>query len=66
MSSYNIVVIGDFNCTKKIKKNNVKMLINDSRVEYRSSEIFYVDAIGAIGDVDHLDHLDYDFICDLL
>jgi hypothetical protein len=63
MSSYNIVVIGDFNCTKKIKKNNVKMLINDSRVEYRSSEIFYVDAIGAIDDVDHLD---YDFICDLL
>ena len=63
MSSYNIVVIGDFNCTKKIKKNNVKMLINDSRVEYRSSEIFYVDAID---DVDDVDHLDYDFICDLL
>jgi hypothetical protein len=58
---YDIIVIGDFDYSKKFKKNNVKMLMFDSRSSARICEFHEVSE-------DNLnpDYLDYDFVSDLL
>jgi hypothetical protein len=64
---YDIVVIGDFDYNKKFKKNNVKMLMYDSRSTVRICEI--EGAYGAFGAHEENlipDYLDYDFVSDLL
>ena len=58
---YDIVVIGDFDYNKKFKKNNVKMLMYDSRSTARICEIG-----GAYEENLIPDYLDYDFVRDLL
>lgn len=64
---YDIVVIGDFDYNKKFKKNNVKMLMYDSRSTSRICEI--EGAFGSYGAHEENlipDYLDYDFVSDLL
>ena len=61
---YDIVVIGDFDYNKKFKKNNVKMLMYDSRSTSRICEI--EGAFGAHEDNLIPDYLDYAFVSDLL
>ena len=64
---YDIVVIGDFDYNKKFKKNNVKMLMYDSRSTARICEI--EGAFGSYGAFEENlipDYLDYDFVSDLL
>jgi ribosomal protein L2 len=61
---YDIVVIGDFDYNKKFKKNNVKMLMYDSRSTARICEI--EGAYGAFEENLIPDYLDYDFVSDLL
>lgn len=70
---YDIVVIGDFDYNKKFKKNNVKMLMYDSRSTARICEIEGAfgayGAYGAYGAFEENlipDYLDYDFVSDLL
>ena len=67
---YDIVVIGDFDYNKKFKKNNVKMLMYDSRSTARICEIGGAyGAYGAFGAREENlipDYLDYDFVSDLL
>ena len=61
---YDIVVIGDFDYNKKFKKNNVKMLMYDSRSSARICEVHEVHEVRE----ENLnpDYLDYDFVSDLL
>jgi len=64
---YDIVVIGDFDYNKKFKKNNVKMLMYDSRSTARICEIGgSYGSYGALEENLIPDYLDYDFVSDLL
>ena len=61
---YDIVVIGDFDYNKKFKKNNVKMLMQDSRSSSRTTRI---DEVYEVCEENLIpDYLDYDFVSDLL
>ena len=61
---YDIVVIGDFDYNKKFKKNNVKMLMQDSRSSSRTTRI---DEVCEVCEENLIpDYLDYDFVSDLL
>jgi hypothetical protein len=64
---YDIIVIGDFDYSKKFKKNNVKMLMFDSRSSARICEVHEVHEVHEVCE-DNLnpDYLDYDFVSDLL
>lgn len=64
---YDIVVIGDFDYNKKFKKNNVKMLMQDSRSSSRTTRIDEVYEVCEVCEENLIpDYLDYDFVSDLL
>lgn len=61
---YDIIVIGDFDCNKKFKKNNVKMLIYNL---HYIQKIFQIDEIDEVGKENLIpDYHDYDYLSDLL
>lgn len=61
---YDIIVIGDFDCNKKFKKNNVKMLIYNLHYIHK---IFQIDEIDEVGKENLIpDYHDYDYLSDLL
>lgn len=64
---YDIVVIGNFDYNKKFKKNNVKMLMQDSRSSSRTTRIDEVCEVYEVCEENLIpDYLDYDFVSDLL
>ena len=61
---YDIIVIGDFDFNKKIKKNNVKMLIYNL---HYIQKIFQINEIDEVGKENLIpDYHDYDYLSDLL
>lgn len=61
---YDIIVIGDFDCNKKFKKNNVKMLIYNL---HYIQKIFQINEIDEVGKENLIpDYHDYDYLSDLL
>lgn len=61
---YDIIVIGDFDCNKKFKKNNVKMLIYNL---HYIQKIFQINEIDKVGKENLIpDYHDYDYLSDLL